>query len=142
PAGARLPRPSSPHTRQPLAEPHRAQPERACTRTLLGMRRVLLVACALAVLAMAGASASPAAANTITPVCSPSPTDCTGPWYTSNVSLSWTVDPGPANSAGCDPQLITQTSASGSTVTCSADWSDGDPLSGSPSVTIKVDTTD
>ena len=62
-------------------------------------------------------------------------------WYTSNTTVTWTItDPesGVATTTGCDPvTLIANTS--GTLLTCSA--TNGDSLSNSASVTLKIDKT-
>ncbi|HEX6460020.1 MAG TPA: hypothetical protein VF032_13970 [Thermoleophilaceae bacterium] len=95
----------------------------------------------VAIVALSAASPSRAHADTVTPACSAAPTDCSGPWYTSPVDLSWTFDPDPPDSTspGCDPQTINETTSSGQSVTCTATWGADPPVDGN--VTIKVDTT-
>lgn len=79
-------------------------------------------------------------ADTTPPVITPtvSGTQSSG-WYTSNVTVSWTVaDPeSPFTSSGCGPQTVNSDTAS-TTFTCTA-TSDGG--TSSQSVTIKRDTT-
>jgi hypothetical protein len=62
-------------------------------------------------------------------------------WYTSNVTVTWTVsDPesGVTSSSGCSPTTLT-TDTSGTTLTCSA--TNGVGLSASASATVKIDKT-
>jgi hypothetical protein len=63
-------------------------------------------------------------------------------WYTSNVTVSWTVadaQSGVATSSGCGSTSLTSDTA-GTTLTCSA--TNGDGYSNSVSVMIKIDKTD
>jgi hypothetical protein len=105
------------------------------------MRRSLSLLPVVFVVAAFALAAGPAQANTITPACSPSPSDCSAPWYVAPVDLSWTVDPDATTSTGCGGQTINETAAAGQTVTCSATWDTGDPPSVDQPVTIHVDLT-
>lgn len=100
-------------------------------------RRLLLVSVAavLGVLAMA----AQAHANTVTPQCSPAPSDCSAAWYNQPVDLTWVFDPDPPDSTDCVPETINETTAAGQEVTCSATW--GADTEGGD-VTIHVDATD
>ncbi|MFN0167969.1 MAG: hypothetical protein ACKV22_16210 [Bryobacteraceae bacterium] len=84
-----------------------------------------------------------APADTTPPVITPTITGTIGAngWYTSNVSVAWSVtDPesGVASSSGCETRTLTQ-DTSGTTLTCSA--TNGVGLSNSVSATIKIDKT-
>ena len=81
--------------------------------------------------------------DTTAPVVTPSISGTLGAngWYTSNVTVSWTVtdgESGIASSTGCNTSNLTS-DTTGTTLTCSATNNSG--LSGSASVTIKIDKT-
>jgi hypothetical protein len=48
----------------------------------------------------------------------------TNGWYRSNVTVNWQIQPLPVSSSGCDAVTLT-TDTPGTTLTCSASWSDG-----------------
>jgi hypothetical protein len=54
----------------------------------------------------------------------------TNGWYRSNVTVNWQIQPLPVSSSGCDAVTLT-TDTPGTTLTCSASWSDG------TSITVK-----
>ncbi len=81
--------------------------------------------------------------DTTAPVVTPSISGTLGSngWYTSNVTVSWTItdgESGIASSTGCNTSNLTS-DTTGTTLTCSATNNSG--LSGSASVKIKIDKT-
>ena len=89
-------------------------------------------AAALAALLLAGAA--PAAPPTITPSCSPAPTNCNG-WYRTPVTLSWTVSN--VSQVNC-PSRSFSSDTKGTSASCTAT---GDGQTVTVSVTIRVDRT-
>jgi len=107
------------------------------------MRRLpplLLVGVTTLLLAPAGASGRPTVpgvpAASITPVITATPGS--NGWYTSNVTVNWTVEPPPLNSTGCDARTLVA-DTSGTPLTCSASFP-GD-VHITVTITIKIDKT-
>ena len=102
--------------------------------------RLLLVGVASLLLAPAGASGRPTVpgvpAASITPVITATP-GANG-WYTSNVTVNWTLEPPPLNSTGCDARTLVADTP-GTPLTCSASFPGGVDIS--VTITIKIDKT-
>jgi hypothetical protein len=109
-------------------------------------RRAVVVA-AIAAMALVGSAASSAVAldgaDTTPPTIVPTVAGTSGAngWYTSAVSVSWTVadaESAIASTSGCDPVTLSADTA-GTAVTCSATNADG--LTATNSVSVKIDAT-
>src|SRR5262249_34022646 len=103
------------------------------------MRKLWVLILAIAAFGVFAAGASSASANSITPSCNGSP--CSTDWYDTSVDLTWDVSPAPDTSNGCDEVTVGETDSNGEDHTCSATWTDGDPVD-PVTVTLKADLTD
>jgi hypothetical protein len=102
--------------------------------------RPLLMAGFLALALAPGASPtgySPLAAPVVTFACSPAPDDCTG-WYTTNVTVRWSVDATAIRTVGCNTNTITA-DTQGTVESCYAENQFGQ--STRVEIRIKVDKT-
>jgi hypothetical protein len=108
---------------------------------VLRARRVALaITVASALLISAGMNSPDARAASLAASCSPGAADCSG-WHRTNVLLTWTYSPAPADLSGCaSPQqyFSSDTPASGRSVTCVVKWA-STTLTGQ--VTLFIDKT-
>lgn len=100
-------------------------------------RCLLLSALAALALAPGAAPRIQTATDLITFSCTPAPTNCAG-WYTTNVTIRWTIDPAAVETDGCKWDTIT-TDTQGKPEFCAAKTVDG--VWTRIDLSIKVDKT-